>query len=85
MYAASVAYTVQALGESFTADHAQMAILVHRRLQELIPNDTKGKLLEKEYRNTEMGMKSLVEFAEDALNGRRIIERNGVKYIDPRV
>lgn len=85
MYAASVAYTVQALGEGFTADHAQMVILVHRRLQELIPNDEVGKKLEAEYRDTEMGMKSLVEFAEEALGGRRVIERNGVKYIDPRV
>lgn len=82
MYAASVAYTVQALGEGLTADHAQMIILVHRRLQDIIPNDEIGKALEKEYRE-EMGMKDIVSFAEEALNGRRVIERNGQKYYLP--
>lgn len=80
MYEATAEY----LGGNMTADQIERAITVHRRLQQILPPDKKGVELEKDWRSAE-GMKSLVEFAEESLGGRRVIIRNGVTYLDPRI
>lgn len=83
MYVSAVEFAKRKLGASeVTPEMAQVIILSHRRLQDILPNDEKGKKLEAEFRD-DMGMKDIVSFAEEALNGRRIIERNGQKYYLP--
>lgn len=83
MYVSAVEFAKRKLGTNeVTPEMAQVIILSHRRLQDILPNDEKGKKLEAEFRD-DMGMKSLVEYAEESLGGRRIIERNGQKYYLP--
>lgn len=84
MYGAAVEFAKRKLKSTeISPEMAQVLILSHRRLQDILPNDEKGKKLEAEFR-ADMGMKSLVEFAEEQLGGRRVIERNGQKYYYPK-
>ena len=70
-------YTKSALGEVFTPDHVQMSNLVLRRMQELVPNNLKGVILEAQYRDEEMGMASIVELATKALTPPGYTRING--------
>lgn len=70
-------YTKSALGEVFTPDHVQMSNLVLRRMQELVPNNLKGVVLEAQYRDEEMGMASIVELATKALTPPGYVRLNG--------
>lgn len=70
-------YVKSSLGEVFTLDHVQMSNLVLRRMQELVPNNLKGVILEAKYRDEDMGMKSLVEFAEEQLTPPGYVRRDG--------
>lgn len=79
----SLMYESTAKYLGLTADQVERAITFHRRLQQILPNDKGGVEREKDWRSEE-GLKTLVEFAEEALGGRRIIERNGVKYYLPK-
>ena len=77
MYEATHFYVTRALGTEYTPAHVQMSILVHRRLQEIIPLDKRGIELEAEYRDKEMGMASIVELATKALTPPGYVRRDG--------
>ena len=51
-------------GVTLTEQQIQKIVRAHRTLQELIPNDEKGKKLEAQWRD-EHGMKSQGEFVRD--------------------
>lgn len=82
MYEATLSYINRTYPTANGSLYVQLCVIVHRRLQDILPLDAKGVQLEKDWRSAE-GMKSLVEFAEEVLNGRRVIERNGVRYYLP--
>lgn len=75
MYQATALYVRQVLGDIITSHHVEMAITVHRRLQDILPNDEKGMALEKEWRK-DNGMQSGVEVAEEVL-GYKTFKING--------
>lgn len=83
MYEGTCFYVTRALGPVYTAEHVQMGCIVHRRMQAILPPDAKGTTLQKQWLSDE-GMKDIVSFAEEALNGRRVIERNGNRYYLPK-
>lgn len=75
MYEATAEY----LGGEMTADQIERAITVHRRLQQILPPDKKGSVLEKEWRSEE-GQKSLVEFAEEVFTPHGYVRRDNKLY-----
>ena len=77
MYVSAVEFAKRKLGTSeATPEMAQVIILSHRRLQDILPNDEKGKKLEAEFRD-DMGMKDIVSFAEEALTPPGYVRLNG--------
>lgn len=76
MYEATHFYVTRALGTEYTPAHVQMSIIVHRRLQDILPNDAKGVALEKEWLANE-GMEDIVSLATKALTPPGYVRRDG--------